>query len=86
MLETEVRELTARITEANTRAAALEARIAASPSARLTALWRRFATTCTALFRSERLPTYAEGASPKGFEGLSGSKIRVPRGPGNASP
>jgi chromosome segregation ATPase len=86
MLETEIGELTARITEADTRAAVLEARIAASPGARLTALWRRFATRCAALLRSERIPTYAEGAPPKGFEGLSGSKIRVPKGPGSAAP
>ncbi len=86
MLETEIGELTTRITEADTRAAALEARIAASPGARLTALWRRFATGCAVLFRSERMPNYAEGTPPKGFEGLSGSKIRVPRGPGSASP
>jgi chromosome segregation ATPase len=86
MLETEISELTARITEADTRAAVLEARIAASPSARLTALWRRFATRCAALFRYERVPAYAEGTPPKGFEGLSGSKIRAPRGPGSASP
>jgi hypothetical protein len=86
MLETVIGELTARITEADTRAAVLEARIAASPSVRLTALWRRFATRCAVLFRSDRVPAYAEGTPPKGFEGLSGSKIRAPRGPGSASP
>jgi hypothetical protein len=86
MLETEIGELTARITEADTRAAVLEARIAASPGARLTALWRRFATKCAVLFRSERMENYAEGTPPERFEGLSGSKIRAPRGPGSASP
>jgi hypothetical protein len=86
MLETAIGEFTARITEADTRAAALEARIAASPGARLTALWRRIATRCAALFHSERAPNYAEGTPPKGFESLSGSKIPVPRGPGSASP
>jgi hypothetical protein len=86
MIETEIRDLTARITEADTLAAALEARIAASPGARLTALWRRFATRCAVLFGSDRAPNYAEGTPPKGFERLTGSKIRVPRGPGSASP
>jgi hypothetical protein len=86
MIETEIGELTARITEADARAAALEARIAASPSARLTALWRRFATRWAVLFRSERVPAYGEGTPPKEFEGLSGSNSRAPRGPGSASP
>jgi len=86
MLETEIRDLTARITEVDTLAAALEARIAASPGARLTALWRRFATRCAVLFGSDRVPNYAEGTPPKGFEALSGSKTRAPRGPGSASP
>jgi chromosome segregation ATPase len=86
MLETAIGDLTARITEADTLAAALEARIAASPGARLAALWRRFATRCAMLFGSDRAPNYAEGTPPKGFEGLSGSKIRAPRGPGSASP
>ena len=86
MLETEIGELTARITEADARAAALEARIAASPSARLTALWRRFATRWAVHLRSGRVPAYREGTPPKGFEGLSGSNSRAPRGPGSASP
>jgi chromosome segregation ATPase len=83
ILETEIGELTTRITEANRRAAALEARIAASPGARLTALWRRFATRCAVLFRSERVPNYPEGTP---HEGLRDSKIRASRGPGSASP
>jgi hypothetical protein len=83
ILETEIGELTTRITEADTRAAALEARIAASPGARLTALWRRFAKRCAVLFRSERVPNYPEGTP---HEGLSDSEIRASRGPGSASP
>lgn len=83
ILEIEIGELTTRITEADTRAAALEARIAASPGARLTALWRRFATRCAVLFRSERVPNYPEGTP---HEGLRDSKIRASRGPGSASP
>jgi hypothetical protein len=86
MLEAEIGKLTARITEADVWAAALEARIAASPAARVTALWRRITTRCAALFGSDRVPNYAEGTPAKGFEGLSDSKIRVPRGPGSASP
>ena len=86
MLKTEVSELTARIAEAGTRAAALEAKIAASPGARLTALWRRLATRWAVLSRSGRAETYAEGTAPRGFEGVSGSKLHGPRGPGNASP
>jgi chromosome segregation ATPase len=81
MLEAEIGKLTARITEADVWAAALEARIAASPAARVTALWRRITTRCAALFGSDRVPNYAEGTPAKGFEGLSDSKIRVPRGP-----
>jgi chromosome segregation ATPase len=86
MIETEIGELTARITEADARTAVLEARIAASPSVRLTALWRRFATRWAVLLRSERVPAYGEGTPPKEFEGLSGSNSRAPRGPGSASP
>jgi hypothetical protein len=86
MLEAEIGKLTARITEADTQAAALEARIAASPAARVTALWRRITTRCAALFRSDRVPNYAEGTPPEGFGGISGSKIPVPRGPGSAAP
>ena len=82
LLEAEIGELTARITEADTWAALLEARIAARRGARLTALWRRFATRCAVLFRSERVPNYTEGTPREGFEGLSGSKIRCAEGAG----
>jgi hypothetical protein len=64
-LEAEVSELTSRITEAVTRAAALEAEIAAAPGARLRSLWRRFATKRQLLCRAARCFTAVGGDEAK---------------------